>query len=160
MSIIDNLPSNDTAIELLSKNNINKILDVYNPLVEINAMKWKKFTLLPLDDLYQEGRIALVKAANSYDLQFGTKFTTWAITHIDGAIRTAINKEKKFTYNHISISGTNENDDSWSLEDQLAASDENINSDTLEDNFKEYLFYKILRSKNIDLINLRYNLKI
>jgi RNA polymerase primary sigma factor len=45
---------------------------------------------LTLEDLVAEGNLGLIRAAESYDARFGTRFSTYAVFHIKDAIQSAL----------------------------------------------------------------------
>jgi RNA polymerase sigma factor (sigma-70 family) len=47
---------------------------------------------LSLDDLVAEGNLGLIRAADLYDVRFGTRFSTYAIFYIRDAIQSALAK--------------------------------------------------------------------
>ena len=47
------------------------------------------------EDLVQEGRIGLLKAIRTYDIEFGASFMTWAFYHVRGSIAGAGRAESK-----------------------------------------------------------------
>ena len=95
MSILDKLPKIDEEREMIaearrSRAGMGKLLQRYEALVHVNAHKWKNKGRVSdawKHDLYQEGYIGLMHAVNTYDDERETKFTTWAVCCIEGAIR-------------------------------------------------------------------------
>lgn len=63
-------------------------------LVVSIAKKWKG-SGIPLEDLYQEGNIGLMKAVERYDYKMGFRFSTYATWWIKQAIQTHVQKTKK-----------------------------------------------------------------
>lgn len=88
---------NKTDIELLSaiKNNqstaIDHLIERYRPFVEAIAMKYIN-SPLEKEDLVQEGMIGLLAAINSYNVDKGTKFSTYASRCISNSVQTALRK--------------------------------------------------------------------
>ena len=66
------------------------ILDKYDRLCHKLARKFA-FTAPSYqhEDLAQEGRIGLLNAIQSYDIEYGASFMTWAFYHVRGAIAGA-----------------------------------------------------------------------
>ena len=164
MSMITNSISNVNDPKLIekakeSRESMGALLEKYTPLVYITTNKWQGYnnTRIPKEDLIQEGFIGLMKAANSFDYTRGTRFTTWAICCIQGAIRLAIQKEKR--HEHVSLSGLV--DDECELgglvtqEERVINYDSNLNIISEEINLDE-----IVSKRELELIRIRYNLDV
>lgn len=103
---------------------INKLMDLYKPLVTIIARKYFLINATT-DDLIQEGMLGLFKAYRSYNLNSQTSFKTFASVCIKRQIQTALianNRNKNipintyFSINNqgkilLSVKNDEENDD-------------------------------------------------
>jgi RNA polymerase sigma factor (sigma-70 family) len=138
-----------------------ELLDTYTVLVHVNAHRWKKKGRINdswKQDLYQEGYIGLMRAVNTYDENFNTRFTTWAICCIEGAIRNMIGKNRQHE-NAISLSTLL--NESLELEGLFA-------SESTEPDFAESLegvctrldLSNFVSDRELELIRIRYNLEI
>lgn len=72
----------------------NGNLDAKKELVEINiglvkkfASKYSKGSIIPFDDLFQEGCLALMNAIDNYDISYESKFAVYAGEYIKGKIK-------------------------------------------------------------------------
>lgn len=64
------LQGDDNARNVLIESNLR--------LVVSEAKKYYKFGRVPLLDLIQEGNIGLMRAVDKYDINIGTRFSTYA----------------------------------------------------------------------------------
>ena len=168
MSILKHLPSVETEYTMVmdarkSRKDMGKLLRAYKLLVDVNVNKWKGVNDLNeswSDDLFQEGSIALMRAVDTYDISFNTRFTTWATICIEGAIRNTIKKNK----NHIDTVSLNTliNDtDELETEGILASEITEPNLDeSLSERSKALEFSPILSGRESDIMRIRYNLEI
>ena len=82
--------------------NKEKIVTDYLPLVRSIAAKYNKLGI-PQEDLEQEGMIGLLEAANKFEENKGTKFSTYATYWIKKYILAAVDKEKKHSLNSTNL---------------------------------------------------------
>lgn len=164
MSILSNLPDFEEEELLInsaksSDSGMEVLLDKYKTLVHVNAHKWKKYTAMPVQDLYQEGLIGLMKAARRFDPAYKTKFTSWAICCIEGAIRSSIKKERRHEAN-ISLSTLLSGTDIDHEGIFAAAPTEFNNEETLSEVSLQLDLSSIVTKRELDLIKVRYNIRI
>jgi len=71
---------------------MNRLVSDNMGLVYAVARKYSNSTVtsLSMEDLIQEGNLGLIKAAQKYDPEFGTKFSTYATLCIEEAIKRAL----------------------------------------------------------------------
>ncbi len=69
----------------------NKLVLENLPLVRHVAGRFAR-DISDIDDLFQEGCIGLLKAVENYDLEHGTKFSTYAVPYILGEIRSFLRR--------------------------------------------------------------------
>jgi len=166
MSIIKSLPGLTEEREILararaSREGMTELLDTYQVLVRVNAHKWKKKGRVNdswRHDMYQEGYIGLMRAVNTYDESFGTRFTTWAICCIEGAIRNMLGKNRQ---HEEAVSLSTLLNESLELEGMFA-------SESTEPDFTEALasrasrldLTKVVSERELELIRTRYNLEV
>ncbi len=80
--------------------NKDQIVQDYYPLVKSIVSKYRNYGI-PAEDLEQEGLIGLLEASENFDMNRGTKFSTYATYWIKKRIISALNQENK-----LSVSGS------------------------------------------------------
>lgn len=85
------------ARDKLITDNMKLVYFVYHQLAKTSL------TINNRDDLISEGMLGLCKAANSFDENKGTKFSTYAALCIKNAMLMYIRKLKKYTPHEISL---------------------------------------------------------
>ena len=166
MSILKSLPDLNEERDIIararkSREGMSELLNTYTVLVHVNAHRWKKKGRMNdswKQDLYQEGYIGLMRAVNTYDETHDTRFTTWAICCIEGAIRNLIKKNRQHE-GAVSLSTLlNEN---LELEGLFASeSTEPDFTETLENTCTRLDISNFVSSRELDLIRIRYNLEV
>lgn len=69
--------------------NIDKLVSTHINLADYCARKWRKWdSKIPYEDYYQEACVGLVLAARRHKPDSKAKFSTYAFTTMDGAIKT------------------------------------------------------------------------
>lgn len=101
------------------------------------------------DDLISVGSLGLIKAINSFKLNHGTQFSTYAAKCIENEILMLlrVNKKHKNTVSIEDVLGSDDEENELALEDIMANNDENIEnqvcnsilSDKLNTKLKNYL---------------------
>ena len=170
MSILEKLPKFDEERDILeraraSKQGMAELIERYGVLVRINANKFKVKDRINdswKHDLYQEGYIALMKAANTYDESYGSKFTTWAHACIEGAIRNMIRtiRGRHFEYSSA-VSLNSMLNEEMTIEGLFAS--ESIEPDfrqSLSDQSMNLDIARVVSKRELDLIRIRYNLEV
>ena len=164
MSITKRLPDRNKEIELvynarMSRVDMDKIIDVYTPLVSIIAKQWSRRTVLPVDDLKQEGLLGLVKAVQRFNPEFGTRFYVYAKHIVIGEMRNAIRKDSKHTYRSISMTSLHE--DSPELSNLIAEPHEVIaEHETISSFINSVDLYTIMTEREIELLRTKYSLEL
>ena len=75
-------------MELLAEYGKTKNIETRNKIVEYNLNLVRKASLkykdlgIPFLDLFQEGNIGLIKAVETFEIEKGFEFSTWAMIHI------------------------------------------------------------------------------
>ena len=86
----DSLSSED-LVQRIQKHNDKEAMNVLvrknSALVHSVAKKYALIKKGNSEDLYQIGVIGLIKAANNFNLEYGTQFSTYAVHLIRGEIR-------------------------------------------------------------------------
>lgn len=166
MSILKSLPKSEEECAIIahareSREGMGELLETYKVLVRVNAHKWKKKNRINeswKQDLYQEGFIGLMRAVNTYDKNYNTRFTTWAICCIEGAIRNMIGKNREHE-NAISLSTLL--NESLEFEGLFASeSTEPDFSESLENICTQLNLANFVSDRELDLIRIRYNLEV
>ena len=178
MSIVKKLPnkSEERAILKCAKEStcgMNELIKKYKILVDVNANKWKRinhFNDSWKDDLCQEGYIGLMRAAKTYDEKYNTRFTTWAILCIQGAIRNMIRVNSNHEHTISLQALLNSSSSTTSIEkshstlniEGLFASEttDPYCSESLEDQYVELDLSKLISNRELDLVRIRYNLEV
>jgi RNA polymerase sigma factor (sigma-70 family) len=65
--------------------------------------RWKRGSRIPWDDLFQEGVLALIRAADRFDLSTDNRFSTLLFPYLDGWMGRAIARER---WHHMTGHGT------------------------------------------------------
>lgn len=70
----------------------SRIIEINNKLVYRAAHRWSNYrnVPLPLDELYSIGLNGLLTALRNFDVTKGVRFSTFATSHINGAIKRTI----------------------------------------------------------------------
>lgn len=166
MSILKSLPGLTEEREIVararaSREGMGELLETYKILVRVNAHKWKKKGRVNdswRHDMYQEGYIGLMRAANTYDEAFNTRFTTWAICCIEGAIRNMLGKNRQ---HEDAVSLSTLLNESLELEGLFASeSTEPDFTEPLEIKASRLDFSKILSDRELECVQIRYNLEV
>ncbi len=77
--------------------NLNELIEENKELIYSIVYRFKNYEV---DDLFQVGCLGLIKAYNNYNLNFNTKFTTYAYPYIVGEIYHFINSNHTIKLNH------------------------------------------------------------
>lgn len=166
MSILKSLPSLDKERAIVarareSREGMAELLDTYTVLVRVNAHRWKKKSRINnswKQDLYQEGYIGLMRAVNTYDENYNTRFTTWAICCIEGAIRNMIGKNRQ---HESAISLSTLLNKSLELEGLFASESTAPDfTESLESSCTRLEISDFVSNRELDLIRIRYNLEV
>ena len=166
MSILKSLPDIEEERAIIarakaSRAGMDELIRRYDILVKVNAHKLKRKWRMGdawKPDLYQEGYIGLMRAANTYDDSFGTKFSTWAIFCIDYRIRHMISKNRDHEQ-AISLSTILTND--LEVEGLFASeSAEPGFEPSLSEKSSSIDLKKIASKRELELVRIRYNLEI
>lgn len=166
MSILKSLPNLNDERDIIarareSREGMGELIETYKVLVRVNAHKWKKKTRINdswRQDLYQEGYIGLMRAVNTYDETYNTRFTTWAICCIEGAIRNHIGKNRE---HEKAISLSTLLNESLEFEGLFASeSTEPDFSESLENICTRLDLAGLVSDRELDLIRIRYNLEV
>lgn len=83
---------------------ITAIVEQYTPLVHkiVNKYAWMS-PAHSRDDLVQEGLLGIVKAIETFDLERGTRFMTWAYPQVRGAVQGVARKENRLPKYSLSL---------------------------------------------------------
>lgn len=115
------------------------------------------------DDLISVGSLGLIKAINSYKLNHGTQFSTYAAKCIENEILMLlrVNKKHKNTISIEDVLGADDDENELALEDIMADETENIETNVSNAILSEKLNVKLketLTKREYQIICLRYGL--
>jgi len=79
-----------------------QLIEKYSTLARSIALKYARYGV-PFDDLFQEGLLGILEAANKFDPQRGTKFSTYATYWIKKKIIESLKKERKNSLDSIHL---------------------------------------------------------
>lgn len=108
-------------------------------------------------DLYQEGYILLIKAANKFDESKGYEFSTYAVNTIYLGLRSFLDRDavKRYKYQGLSLEYEFENDEGRPNKSQKYL------LESLEDGYSKVMIEDLLKKtkiKDIDkLVNMKMN---
>ncbi len=115
------------------------------------------------DDLISVGSLGLIKAINSYKLNHGTQFSTYAAKCIENEILMLlrVNKKHKNTISIEDVLGSDEEENELALEDIMADEEENVETSVSNAILSQKLNLKLkqnLTKREYQIICMRYGL--
>ena len=115
------------------------------------------------DDLISVGSLGLIKAINSYKLNHGTQFSTYAAKCIENEILMLlrVNKKHKNTISIEDVLGSDDDENELALEDIMADENEDVEKNVNNAILSEKLNIKLkatLTKREYQIICMRYGL--
>lgn len=115
------------------------------------------------DDLISVGSLGLIKAINSYKLNHGTQFSTYAAKCIENEILMLlrVNKKHKNTISIEDVLGADDDENELALEDIMADENEDVEKNAMNSILSEKLNVKLketLSKREYQIICMRYGL--